>query len=540
LVNKAIAEFNEENPSASVSILFQIRKLLLSLESSVWKERKLEETNDLIRVCLGLYAEAIADQYWMSASNNTTIAMEFVNRSSLDVQLLKISSAQLQYDTLVNVILKSNKPLQVKTKQTLRSDLPDSDPYWLQEPHSLGLFSVKNSSNIGKPELGAAIQLTYDVKIAEETISLSVPLVYRTVDPVKGELIRAAEIVPPVFLDLTDDVIIFNSGKPKEVKVIVKSSVEAKQSGQLSLLVPEGWRLEPASLTIELSKRGEEQTKSFLVYPSKNESSGMLKATLQLYGKNYDKALKIIAYDHIPTQTLLPTAQAFVSQIDLKKEGNVIGYIKGAGDDVPAALRNMGYEVWEMKNEEITAGNLKRLDAVVLGVRALNTNERLRFVMNDLLEYVKEGGTMVVQYNTNFDLETDVYSPFPLTLSRDRVTEEVAEVRILQPGHPLLNYPNKITEDDFKGWIQERGLYFPNKWDPAFEALLSMNDKGEAAKDGSLLVAKYGEGNYIYTSISFFRELPEGVTGAYRLFANIVSAGKPKKMTTTKVKSRSK
>jgi hypothetical protein len=177
---------------------------------------------------------------------------------------------------------------------------------------------------------------------------------------------------------------------------------------------------------------------------------------------------------------------------------------------------------------------------VVLGVRALNTNDRLRFVMNDLMKYVAEGGTMIVQYNTSFDLETDVYSPYPLTISRDRVTEEDAEVRILKPEHPLLNYPNKISATDFTGWVQERGLYFPNKWGEPFEALLSMNDKGEPAKDGSLLVAKHGEGYYVYTGLSFFRELPEGVPGAYKLFANLVSAGKPKKIASAKTKTRSR
>ncbi len=223
-------------------------------------------------------------------------------------------------------------------------------------------------------------------------------------------------------------------------------------------------------------------------------------------------------------------------RLDIKKEGQVIGYIAGAGDGIPDALRNIGYEVWEMKNEEITPANLRKVDAVVLGVRALNTNDRLRHVMNDLLEYVKEGGTMIVQYNTYFDVEVDKFSPYPLNLSRDRVTEENSEVRILKPDHQVLNYPNKITPDDFKGWVQERGLYFPDKWDPNYQAILSMNDAGETAKDGSLLIASYGSGHYVYTGLSFFRELPEGVSGAYKLFANIASMSKSPKPQPQKVK----
>jgi hypothetical protein len=201
----------------------------------------------------------------------------------------------------------------------------------------------------------------------------------------------------------------------------------------------------------------------------------------------------------------------------------------------------MGYEVWEMKNEEITATNLKKVDAIVLGIRALNTNERIRYIMPDLLNYVKEGGTMIIQYNTSNDLEIDKdkISPYPLTLSRDRVTEENSEVRILKPEHPVLNTPNKITTADFEGWVQERGLYFPNVWDEKFDAILSMNDANEPARNGSLLVAQYGEGYYVYTGLSFFRELPEGVAGAYKLFANLVSLKKPR-LEESKKKSKSK
>jgi hypothetical protein len=260
----------------------------------------------------------------------------------------------------------------------------------------------------------------------------------------------------------------------------------------------------------------------------------------ELGDKSFDYGIQTINYDHIPPQLLLPKATSRIARIDLKKEGAVVGYIHGAGDDIPSALRNMGYDVWEMKSEEITSENLKRLDAVVMGIRALNTNDRIKFVMNDLLEYVKNGGTLVVQYNNNFGLETDQFSPYPLTLSRDRVTEEDSEVRFLSANHAVLNTPNKITSSDFHGWVQERGLYFPGKWDEHFTAILSMNDRSEKPMDGSLLVAPYGNGYYVYTGLSFFRELPEGVPGAYKLFANIVSLGKSKPQESTSAKKRSR
>lgn len=540
LVEKLIAEFNEEDPAASVPSLLHVRNQLLQVETGVWRTRKLEEVNELIRACLGLFAEATADQYWTSPNRPLVVSMEIVNRSKADLKLRQVSSPTLNYDTTLSTTLINNKQLLFKIRRTAQNSLEFSAPYWLQQEHSLGTFTIPHASLIGKPESGPAISIACTFEVNGIDLIVQVPVVHKTVDPVKGELNRAVEVVPPVFVNIPEQVIIVSSDAPREVKVIVKSSSKEKVSGAVKLALPSGWRSEPASIPFELTKQGEEQTKTFVLLPAKEEGNFSLKATAEVDGKTFDRSLKIIAYDHIPTQTLLPTAEAALVRLNLKKEGRVVGYIKGAGDDVPSALRNMGYEVWEMKNEEITPENLKRVDAVVLGIRAVNTNDRLRFVMNDLMEYVKGGGTMIVQYNTNFDYETDVFAPYPITLSRDRVTEEDAEVRLLKPDHALLNYPNKITAQDFSGWVQERGLYFPNKWDANYEALLSMNDNGEAAKDGSLLVAKYGEGQYIYTGLSFFRELPEGVAGAYKLFANIVSAGKPKKLATSKVKTRSK
>jgi hypothetical protein len=337
-------------------------------------------------------------------------------------------------------------------------------------------------------------------------------------------------------------VYVFKDTSPQQVTLLAKSFSNEKMIGTLALALPKGWKSEPAQQSFELGKRGEEQWVSFTVTPSKEEMTGKVGAIATVNGKTYDHSIQIISYDHIPTQTLVPPAYSRLVRADIKKEGGVIAYIRGAGDEVPNALRNLGYEVWEMKNEEVTAANLARVDAVVLGVRALNTNERIRYFMPELLKFVEKGGTMVVQYNTNFEMEIDPakIAPYPITVSRDRVTEENSEVRILKPNHPALNYPNKITAADFNGWVQERGLYYPNKWDEHFEALISSNDKGEPARDGGLLVAQYGKGYYVYTGLSFFRELPEGVAGAYKLFANLASLGRLPKPADQKVKSLKK
>jgi LmbE family N-acetylglucosaminyl deacetylase len=545
LINNLLRDYREENPAASIAALLNIRKEIALLDPSVWRDRKIKEVNQLIQDCAGLFVEVQADNYHVAPGQPLVAAFEIINRSEVDVQLVSVKSNELSWDSTLNFSLRNNAPLNFKSKRRLAENNRYSDPYWLKEKHSVGLFSVPNNSWIGKPENDPAASLQFQFKVNGADLLVTTPLVYKWTDPVKGELTRPFEIVPPVLVNLNKPVYLFTNEEPQQVAVVLKSASSEVIEGNLSLELPAGWRTEPSSIPFELKRRAEEKTLFFSVIPAAGEIKGGVKAVATVNGIKYDHSLRTIQYDHLPAQTLLPKAEEELLKIDLKKNGNVIGYMKGAGDDVPASLRNMGFEVWEMKDEEITAANLKKVDAVVLGVRALNTNERIRFMMPELLDYVKHGGTMVVQYNTNNDLEIDKdkFSPFPITLSRDRVTEENSEVRILKPDHPALNFPNKITAKDFDGWVQERGLYFPNAWDEKYEALLSMNDANEPARNGSLLVAQYGEGYYVYTGLSFFRELPEGVPGAYKLFANLVSLKKPKTGVingNTKVKTKTK
>jgi hypothetical protein len=289
---------------------------------------------------------------------------------------------------------------------------------------------------------------------------------------------------------------------------------------------PNDWSVYPEKHKIEIVNKGDIQKVVFTVIPPKGQSEGLITPMVNVNGKFYTDELIEIDYSHIPFQTVLMPSVSKVVRLDIKKQGNNIGYIEGAGDVVPESLRQIGYNVTIIKPDQISAENLVNFDAIVVGIRAYNILDDIRFKQKFLLDYVKEGGNLIVQYNTNRRLKVDNLAPYTLQLSRDRVTDENAEVRILDKGHPLLNFPNKITESDFEGWVQERGLYFPNSWSKEFTPLLAMNDKGETSKDGSLLIAPYGEGNYIYTGLSFFREFPAGVSGAYRLFANLLSVGK--------------
>ena len=540
LVEKATRDYNIENPAASVELLLQIRKEILLLEGSQWKTRKLADVNSLIQNCLGLFVEVTSDNFWVAPGEKVTSNFEVLNRSDSEVKLVDIHSSDLGFDTVLTAVLKNNTPLAFKNNKTINANKDYSGPYWLTEPHDQGLFKVSDPNMVGRPENGPAVKIEFTFLVNGEVLIVSCPLIYKWTDMVKGELARPFEVVPQVFLNLSEKVVVFPDQSPRNITVLVKSASEKIQSGSIKLSLPVGWKAEPLLAPFELKKRGDEIAVTFKVLPGKEDLTAPVRAIAIVGDREFDQSVQLINYDHIPIQTLFPKAETRLVHLDLKKEGGLVGYIKGAGDEVPAGLRNMGFQVWEMKDEEVTPENLKKLDAVVLGIRALNTNDRIRHFMDDLLTYVKNGGTMIVQYNNNLGLEIDAdkIAPYPLSLSRDRVTEEGSEVRILQPNHAALNYPNKINAKDFQGWVQERGLYFPDKWDAHFEALISIHDEGEPPRDGSLLVAQYGRGHYVYTGLSFFRELPEGVPGAYRLFANLVSLGKIRKPVNTKVKSK--
>lgn len=526
LVTKVIQSFSEDDPAALIPTLLELRKAIQSLDDGVWKKRKLAEVEQLIQDCAGVYLEVKGEEYWISPGEKVDVSIEVINRSSTSITLEKITAKDLSYDSAFILPLKNNIGNNLKTSRTLVASASYSDPYWLKKPHEQGIFSVEDQTMIGKPENPPAAVFTFKFSIGNDVLEIERPLVYKWVDPVKGELQRPVEIVPPISVGLAESVLIFSDGSPQNVNVRIKNTSGNKANGSLILQIPEGWKSEPVSFPFDLNKRGDEVVATFKLFPSASEMTASISAVAKLGNTSFGKALKTIEYDHFPIQTFLPDAKAKVVRINLKKQGNLIGYVSGAGDEIPTALRTMGYEVWELKSDEITKDNLSKVDAVVLGVRALNVNERLKYYMPTLMDYVKSGGALVVQYNTNGRLQTDNFAPYPLTISRDRVTDENSQVSMVKPQHQLLTTPNKISPADFNDWVQERGLYFPNKWDEKYETLLSMRDGEESPKEGSLLVAKYGEGYYIYTGLSFFRQLPEGVPGAYKLFANLVSSGK--------------
>lgn len=531
LVSKALAEFSEENPAASVPLLLTIRKEIKKLKPSVWKERKLQEVETLITECMGLYVEVRTAHYKCPPGENFQFTAEVVNRSATNATLISINGVGAAKDSTMTTPLKQNIKLEFKSNAQVLQSTPYSDPYWLKKPHGTGLFEVENEAYIGMPENDPAVRFVFRMTIGTDTLSVVRPAVFKWTDRVTGERWRPFEIVPPVFLNPTERVVIFPNANKKVITVRASSASGQARTYNLRVELPQGWTSEPASYVIELKKRDEEVVRTFTITPPAGDFSGFARIVAESNGIRFDKSLQRIEYEHIPTQTLLPPSDVKIVRMNLEKFGSRIAYIQGAGDEIPAALRNIGYEVWEMKDSEVTLENLRKNDAVVFGIRAVNTNESIRLFMKDVLAYVEEGGTVVMQYNTSQETQIENFAPFPIKLGRERVTMEDAEVTLIDPNHPALQTPNKITKEDFSGWVQERGLYFPSSWDANFKPLLSMrdrsfSDKEEKVLESGILVAAHGKGQFVYTSLSFFRQLPDGVPGAFRLFANLTSLGR--------------
>ncbi|MGM5470120.1 PIG-L family deacetylase [Flavobacteriaceae bacterium LMO-SS05] len=518
-------DFDFKNPSASIPQLIKAYQLIQNLENTHWKTIKSEDLKNIIAACAGLYLEVVAETNLATRNDTVKLKIEAINRSHTNLKLVSVGIPSLKNILNPNEDLKQNVNHTYDLMITIPSNKSFSSPYWLTEKGTLGMYTVTDENLIGQPESNKALNAQFVISFDGYSIGFEKPVVYKTNDPVKGEVYKPFEIIPEVSAKVAEKVIIFENDQPKEIPVVVRAGRD-NLDGYVNLVHPKDWSVFPEKQKVSIANTGQEQIVVFTVIPPKNQSEGLITPMIHVGDQVYTKELIEIHYDHIPQQTVLLPSESKVVRLDIQKKGENIGYIEGAGDTEPESLKQIGYNVVVIKPEDINPEVLSRFDAIVVGVRAYNTVDALKFKQQQLFDFVAKGGNLIVQYNTNFQLKVDELAPYDLKISRDRVTEEDAEVRFLNPQHPLLNYPNKITQKDFEGWTQERGLYFPDQWSSEFTPILSMNDKDETPKDGSLLVAKYGKGHYIYTGLSFFREFPEGVSGAYRLFANMLSIGK--------------
>ncbi len=524
-IRQIISQFHPTNPAASLPELSKLRQAMNEIKDDSWIAEKKSAVDEIIAACLGLHVEASTSNETVTPGQAATIKLEAINRSNVSIMLKEVRCPHSSEP----IKIEANLPTNEMVSKDLSCQIPEtasySQPYWLRKPGTLGAFAVDDQTLIGLPENPPELPLEVALQVSGQDIRYVLDTKYRTVDPVAGELRRHLVIAPPVFAKVTDNVLVFATNQPKAVSVHVTAAT-GPVKGELKLAVPQGWEVNPASIPIDLKGANAEMAATFTVKPPEQDSVGTLRAVVSIKGGEYSLERVRISYPHIGVQTLMPQSEVKLVRADIRKQGDRIGYIPGAGDDIPECLRQIGYSVKMLDESDITAKNLAQFSAVVLGIRAYNTHDRIFNWLPELFDYATAGGVVIVQYNTLADLNTEQLGPYALEISRDRVTDENAQVRILAPNHPLMTTPNKITSKDFEGWVQERGLYFPKKWDPAWMPILSSNDPKEKPLDGGLLVAKVGKGFFIYTSYSWFRELPAGVPGAYRLFANMLSLGK--------------
>ncbi|MFP4846134.1 PIG-L family deacetylase [Winogradskyella sp. PE311] len=528
IMTKIESNFNFVDPSTHIPKLLEAYKLLQNVEDEHWKAIKTKELKVILEACSGLYLEVSANNPHAAPNSNVGLRMEVLNRSTANINLVSYNLSTLNKGISKNMKLPTNQRLNFEEGISIPNNMAYTAPYWLNNQSTLGMYNVKYQDLIGLPETPRSVFVDFNLNIEGTPLTITKPVVYRYSKPDKGELYRPFEIIPEVSASISDKVFIFENDQQKEIEITVKAGRDSID-GYVQMAYPNDWSVFPDKQKVEISNKGDIQKVIFTIIPPKGKSEGLITPMVNINGEFFTDELIEIDYSHIPFQTVLMPSESKIVRLDIQKRGKNIGYIEGAGDVVPQSLRQIGYNVTVIKPEQISPENLSNFDAIVVGIRAYNIVDELKFKQKFLLNYVKEGGNLIVQYNTNRRLKVDNLAPYNLNLSRDRVTDENALVRILEPNHPILNFPNKITIQDFEGWVQERGLYFPNEWSEEFTPLLAANDKGETSKEGALLVAKYGKGNYIYTGLSFFREFPAGVSGAYRLFANLLSAGKENK-----------
>jgi LmbE family N-acetylglucosaminyl deacetylase len=526
LADQIIAQFDSQNPAASVPELLNLRDELAALpvDDSVVAEKR-AQLDRLLQACLGLEVQTIISQAEVVPGEMMKLHHSVVVHSSIPVRWVAVRYPGSKHQIDQEIELLANQSRSLDSTQTLPVDTPLSQPYWLREEGTEGMFRVDDPSLIGRPENPPAFPIEQVFEISGQTLVIPDEAVQITTNSVNGEVRRRMEVIPPISLDFASDIALIAPGTSHSVEVEMVAS-RADLTGFLRLEAPQGWGVSPAKQSFHLATVGERARLKFSITAPPQSATARIIADAEIGGMRYRRQRVEINYPHIPPQLLQPLASLKADSLQLATRGHTVGYLPGAGDSVAENLKQMGYSVQVLDDTNLAPEQLRGLDAIVIGVRAFNVRNNVSSELPVLFAYVENGGTIIAQYNRPDGLKTTKLAPFELHLSGDRVTDENATATFLTPVHPVLNTPNKITSADFDGWVQERGIYFPNQWDDHFTPILAFNDPGESPLKGGLLVAQYGKGYFVYTGLVFFRELPAGVPGAFRLFANLIALGK--------------
>ncbi|MFI5165938.1 MAG: PIG-L family deacetylase [Thermoanaerobaculales bacterium] len=523
-LHHALASYSDEDPTTAVPGLLDALTAIDHLADEPWLAFKRREVLEAIRQCTGLWLDAAATDATGVPGAAIKLSVTALNRSVVAMQLVRVelpSAAPVPVDAR----LAENAPITRDLSLAIPREAPLTQPYWLAASHGDGTYASPEQALVGAPHSPPAIVVTFVIRAGERELRYEVPVTYRWLDPVEGQRTREVAIVPRVTVNLEAPVLLFPDRAAKVVRATVQARA-ADTAATVELQPPQGWRAQPDRIVVTLAKAGEERLISFTLSPPATEGSGQLAVTVTTDRREPARAFVTVDHPHIEPQTLLPPATARLVRVDVARPVRRIGYVMGAGDEVPAVLHQLGFDVTLLSDDDLVNADLSGYGTIVTGVRAYNTRNILATAQERLLAYVQAGGSLLIQYNTNGGLITDKLGPYPLTIGRDRTTDETAAVRMLGAGSPWLTKPHALGTADFAGWVQERGLYYATTWDPRYQALLAMADPGETPTQGALLVTSFGKGTYIYTGLAFFRQLPAGVPGAIKLFANLLSGGR--------------
>jgi LmbE family N-acetylglucosaminyl deacetylase len=530
IVDSIAATFDFIHPEKSVNGLVSLYNSLLNTKPNYWRNKKMDEVHMLIEQCSGLFMEATTNEAMATQTDSLRINFSFNNRLGADARLEKIMVAG--FDSTIKKVMDKNRNISFSKSFFMDNERKITQPYWLDKKMETGYYNVSNQQKIGQPDADPALQVVIQLRINDVPFNFLKPVKYKFTDPVKGELYQPLAIVPPVLITADASVKISKGNNNFDGNL----TLTGKKKGFTTWLAgagqqqPDKFKIQFAPDTLMFEEKNKNISVNYVIAANRDNEYYFAADANNGRKDVYHVGLKEVKYDHIPWINYFTTATVANKKLDLKIYGKKVGYITGAGDKVPEALEQMGYEVTLLTNKELAKNNLAQFDAIITGVRTYNTHDWMNTYYDKLMKYVNEGGNLIVQYNTSNQIGPvrAKIGPYNFDITRTRVTDENASVNLLKPEHPAFNFPNKIINADFDGWIQERSIYHGRDTDNKFEKLISMADPGEKSDDGSLLVTKYGKGWFTYTGIVFFRELPAGVSGAYRLLANLIALNKKK------------
>ena len=527
ILAEAARAFEPDHPDRSLPLLLKAHPLVAAIQDP-WARSKLTGLNESIALCAGLWLDAQADRYDAVPGSTVEVKYTALNRSAFPMTLESVTLEGMGGDSRVDAHsaeLKDNQPVNDSIKRAVPADQPYSQPFWLRQPKTGDTYTIDNQQLIGLPDDPPLLTLHFRIEAGGVAFDLVRPVRYRYIDRVEGEVTRALTVVPPVALNLPQNMVLFTNGAARKVGIEVRADVP-KSAGKVRLGLDPGWTAEPQSLGFEQAKAGEQQPLAFEIKPARGpDPPAHVRAVAEVGGREIADGMQIIWHPPLPPLTVFPPAVVKLVRADVRVTARKIGYVMGAGDEMPDAIRQLGCEVTLLAPSDLEQRDLSEFDAIVTGVRAYNVRADLRTNLPRLLDYVRNGGTLIDQYNVT-DSNLVPMGPYPFTVSHARVSVEEAPVTLPNPGNPLLHAPNEITPKDFESWIQERGLYFASEWDKHYQPVLESHDPGEKPQAGGMLYTRYGKGVYIFSGYSWFRELPAGVPGAYRIFANMLSAGR--------------